>query len=300
MSSWQMKAMTAYFRLRRDLSGPPRQLDLLKDRADVEGLARFKALARAERRPVDTGGVAAEWLVPASARPGRTLLYLHGGGFCIGSVNSHRGLATSVAHAAHARVLLIDYRLAPEHPFPAGLEDCVAAYRWLLAGGIRPEQLAVVGDSAGGALTLSLLLAARDRGIPLPAAAVCLSPATDLTLSGESHTGNARSDIFLDGRHVEQWFAWYLDGHDPRDPLVSAVYADLRGLPPLLIQVGSAEIFLSDAIRFADRARAAGVSVTLEVLEHGQHIQHVAASLLPEGREAVTHIGEFIDQRLRG
>jgi acetyl esterase/lipase len=290
--------MTAYYRLVRILSRPPQQFDLAKDRAYGEALGRFKALVPVERQPVNAGGVPAEWLIHAGARPGRTLLYLHGGGYCIGSIDSHCGLATNIAHAAHARALIIGYRRAPECPFPAPLDDCLAAYRWLLSSGVRPEQLVVAGDSAGGALTISLLLSARDQGIPLAAAGVCLAPWTDLTLSGDSYASNGQSDLLLDRRHLEQWANWYLGDHDPRDPLASPLYADLHDLPPLLIQVGSAEMLLSDAIRFADRARAAGVDVTLEVMEHGQHVQQLGAGLLPETRVAIAHIGQFIHERL--
>ena len=298
MSSWQLTAMTAYYRLVRILARPPQQFDLAKDRAYGEALGRFKARVPAERQPVNAGGVPAAWLIPAGARPGRTLLYLHGGGYCIGSIHSHRGLATHIAHATHARALIIGYRRAPECPFPAPLDDCLAAYRWLLASGVRPEQLVVAGDSAGGALAISLLLSARDQGIPLAAAGVCLAPWTDLTLSGDSYTSNAQSDLLLDRRHLAQWVNWYLGDHDPRDPLASPLFADLRGLPPLLIQVGSVEMLLSDATRFADRARAAGVDVTLEVMEHGQHVQQLGVGLLPEARAAIAHIGQFVDERL--
>jgi acetyl esterase/lipase len=298
MSSWQLAAVAAYYRLVRILSRPPLQYDLAKDRAYGETLGRFKARVPAERQPVNAGGVPAEWLIPASARPGRTLLYLHGGGYCIGSIDSHRGLATNIAHESRARALVIGYRLAPEFPFPAALDDCLAAYRWLLDRGMRPEQLVVAGDSAGGALAISLLVSARDQGLPLAAAGVCLAPWTDLTLSGDSYASNTQSDLLLDRRHLEQWAKWHLGDHDPLDPLASPLYADLHGLPPLLIQVGSAELLLSDATRFAERARRAGVDVTLEIMAHGQHVQQVAAGFVPEARVAVAHIGQFVDERL--
>lgn len=298
MSSWQSKALTTYFRLSRILSRPPKQFDLAKDRADYESLfRRFKALVPAERQLVTIGALPAEWLNPASADPGRTLLYLHGAGFVACSINTHRNLAINIAHAEHARALIIEYRLAPEHPFPAAFDDCLAAYRWLLSEGVRPEQLIVAGDSSGGCLTLLLLVCLRDLGLPLPAAAVCLSPVTDLTMSGDSYIRNARSDLLVERRHLAYWFRLYLGDHDPRDPQASPLYADLRGLPPLLIQVGDAELLFSDATMFAKRAREAGVDVTLEILERGQHVQQMAASILPEAREAIGHIGQFIEGR---
>jgi monoterpene epsilon-lactone hydrolase len=298
MASWQFNLLTAYLRLLRILSGSPKQFDLAKDRADLESFKRFKSKVPAECQPVTAGGLPAEWLIPPGAVSGRTVLYLHGGGFAIGSINTHRSLAINIAHAAHARSLILEYRLAPEHPFPAASEDCLAAYRWLSSEGVRPEQLIVAGDSAGGTLTLLLLLRLRDLGLPLPALGVCLSPATDLTASGDSYRDNAHSDFMLDLRHIMFWFQLYLGDHDRRDPQVSPLYADLHGLPPLLIQVGNSELLFSDSTMFAERAREAGVDVTLEILERGQHVQQIVASVLPEAREAIAHIGQFIERRL--
>ena len=299
MSSWQAYALTAYFRLSRLLSRPPRQFDLAKDRTEAESFARrFKALSPAERQPTTADGLPAEWLIPAAVAPERTLLYLHGGGFVSGSINSHRNLVINIANAAHTRALIIEYRLAPEHPFPAAPDDCLAAYRWVLSEGVRPEQLIVAGDSSGGCLTLLLLLRLRDLGLPLPATAVCLAPATNLAMTGESYSCNARSDFFLERGHVAYWFRHYLGDHDPCDPQVSPLYADLHGLPPLLIQVGNAELLFSDSTMFVERAREAGVDVTLEILERGQHVEQLAASILPEAREAIAHIGQFVESHL--
>ncbi len=299
MLSWQARLLSAYFRFSRFVTPPPKQFDYVKERAYAEALCRwFKPLVRFERQPLTIGTIPAEWLTPSGVQQGRTLLYIHGGGFVAYSINTHRSLATNIAHAGHARALIIEYGLAPEHPFPAGLQDCLASYRWLLDNGIQPQHLVVAGDSAGGNLTLALLVRLRDLGLPLPAAAVCLAPATDLTLSGESFTRNARADFLIDQREIEYWLALYLCGHDPCDPLASPLYADLHGLPPLLLQVGDAEMLFSDSTRFAEKARLAGVDVTLEVMPQGQHVQQMAANLLPEARQAIQHIGQFIDSRL--
>jgi acetyl esterase/lipase len=192
------------------------------------------------------------------------------------------------------RALLIGYRLAPEHPFPAAVEDTLAAYEWLLGGGLPAQRMAIAGDSAGGTLALALLIQLRDQGKPLPALSICLSPATDLTLSGDSWTSYAGKDFMLDRRQIHTSNALYLQGIGPRTALASPLYADLRGLPPLFIQVGSDEVLLSDATRLAERAREAGVSVTLEAWPHMQYEWQFAGSLLPEGRRAIKRIGEYM------
>jgi acetyl esterase/lipase len=296
MVSWQGRVLETYLRIRRRFGDQSGRLDVARERADVEALARmFKPLGPIQSEPVVASGVPAEWIVPAGVEPGRAILFLHGGSFNSGSIASHRTLAGNVALACRARSLLIDYRLAPEHPFPAAVEDTVAACEWLLAQGIAPGQLVVAGDSAGGTLTLALLIHRRDHGRPLPAAAVCLSPAPDLTFSSESWTFNARRDVMLDARKERQAVEIYLRGADPRAPLASPCYADLRGLPPLLIQVGSQEVLLSDAEKLAAKARAAGVDVTLEVWPGMQHEWQFAANLMPEGRRAIARVGEFVE-----
>jgi len=244
--------------------------------------------------PVDAGGVPAEWIAAPGAREDRVILYLHGGGYVIGSINSHRELASRISRGSQARALSIDYRLAPENPFPAGLDDATAAYRWLLSTGVEPTRVVVAGDSAGGGLTLATLLALRDAGTPLPAAGVCLSPWTDLEGTGDSAKPGAVDDpmVQLDGlvamgRH-------YLGGADPRDPLAAPLYADYTGLPPLLIQVGTREILLDDATRVAERAKQCGVDVTLEPWEGLIHVWHAFGPTVPESQEAVARIGEFI------
>jgi len=299
MRSWQGYALLLYMRLNRFLSDRSGELNVEKDRRDTEAMARmFKPLAPVQYTPVIANNIPAEWVSPVGGSTERVILFIHGGSFNSGSIVSHRPLAANIALACKARALLIDYRLAPEHPFPGAGQDTLAAYEWLLASGIPAEQIVVAGDSAGGTLTLALLVQLRDQGKPLPALAVCLSPATDLTASGESWTRNAGKDVMLDPRKEHTSIELYLRDADPRNPLASPLYADLHGLPPLLIQVGSDEVLLSDATRLAERAKDAGVQVKLEVWEGMQHEWQFAASFLPEGRRAINQIGEFVDSVL--
>jgi monoterpene epsilon-lactone hydrolase len=299
MVSWQTRVLEAYLVIQRRLSDQSGELDVAKERADVESMAKmFKPLGPIRCEPEDANGVPAEWILPLGAQPARVILFLHGGSFNSGSIVSHRTLAGNVALAAEARSLLIDYRLAPEHPFPAAIEDALAAYKWLLAQGIAPREMVVAGDSAGGTLVLALLVQLRDHRQALPAAAVCLSPAPDLTFSSESWTFNARKDLMLDERKERKAVELYLRGADPRGPLASPSFADLRGLPPMLIQVGSHELLLSDAERLAEKARAAGVDVTLEIWPGMQHEWQFAANFLPEGRRAIARVGEFVKAKV--
>jgi acetyl esterase/lipase len=224
------------------------------------------------------------------------MLYLHGGGYVVGSIATHLGLAGRLSRAAAARVLLLNYRLAPEHPFPAAVEDATAAYRWLLGTGVKPGRIAIAGDSAGGGLTVATLVALRDAGEPLPAAGVCQSPWIDLEGAGESVTTKAHVDPLVHKDMLLKMASWYLAGANPRTPLAAPLYADLQGLPPLLVQVGTAEILLDDATRLADRARAAGVAVTLEPWEGMIHVWQLFASILPEGQQAIDRIGAFVRQ----
>ena len=244
--------------------------------------------------PVSAGGVKAEWVAAPGADAGRAILYLHGGGYVIGSINTHRAMAGRISRAAKARVLLIDYRLAPEHPFPAAVEDSVAAYRYMLAQGIRPGRLAIAGDSAGGGLTIAALVAIKEAKLPMPAAGVGLSPWVDLEGIGASMTSKAKADPMVQKDGLLKMAAAYLSGKDPRSPLAAPLYADLSGLPPLLIQVGTAETLLDDSTRLAERARKSGVSVTLEPWENMVHVWQVFAPILDEGQQAIDKIGAFV------
>jgi phosphinothricin tripeptide acetyl hydrolase len=239
----------------------------------------------------------AEWLRPPSATPGRVVLYLHGGGYVIGSPRSHRHLAAAIAGAAGASALLLDYRLAPEHPFPAAVEDATAAYRWLLDQAIAPEHIVIAGDSAGGGLTVATLLALREARVPLPAGGVCISPWVDLTCSGASYATKAAADPIVRRASVEEMARAYLGATPPRTPLASPLFADLRGLPPLLIHVGSDEVLLDDAVQLAERAKAAGVDITLEIYDRMIHVWHWFLPMLDEAQTAVEAIGRFVRSR---
>ena len=274
---------------------PQTEPSIAEMRAGMEAMAGAAVIpADVKREKVSAGGVPAEWVVAENADPDRVILYLHGGGYVIGSINTHRELGSRLSRAAAARVLLIDYRLAPEHPHPAAVDDAVAAYRWLLSQGVNPSRLAIGGDSAGGGLTVATLVAVRDAGLPVPAAGVCLSPWVDLEGIGESMTTKAAADPMVQRDGLLKMAAAYLAGQNPRTPLASPLYADLSGLPPLLIQVGTAETLLDDSTRLAERARKSGVQVTLEPWEDMIHVWQAFASLLPEGRQAIDRIGEFV------
>lgn len=281
-------------------AGPiPRDLSWEAQRAGLDNLSAMAPPPDDARYEETTfAGRPAAWIQADGASADRTLLYLHGGGYCVGSLKSHRGLATDLSRAAGVRVLLLDYRLAPEHPFPAALDDAVAAYRALLEQGVAARHIAIAGDSAGGGLTAATLLALRDAGLPRPAAAVLLSPWLDLTLSGASMEGCAARDPMVQREPLQRMADAYLAGADPRTPLASPLFADLHGLPPLLIHVGTAETLLDDATRFAARARAADVPVRLDVWEDMIHVFNAFSFVLPEAREANRQIGAFLQERL--
>ena len=268
-------------------------------RTGFEGLAAvFQPEPDVRSETVDAGGVSADWIEAPGADASRALLYLHGGGYVIGSVNTHRDLVSRIARAAGVRALSVEYRLAPENPHPAAVEDSTAAYRWLLGQGLEPSRVVLAGDSAGGGLVIATLVALRDAGDPLPAAGVCLSPWVDLEGIGESMTTKAELDplIQLDG--LVKMGRLYLGDLDPHTPLAAPLYADLGGLPPLLIQVGTAEALLDDATRVAEKASTAGVDVTLEPWEDMIHVWQIFASQLPEARDAIDRIGDFIRKRI--
>jgi acetyl esterase/lipase len=302
MPSLRSRLITLYFRTRRAFTPPfSGKLDVAKERVDTEAMAKqFGHFRDAECTPVTAGGVPAEWVVPTGLSTQKCILHLHGGTFFAGSIDSHRPLAANIAIAAQARLLLIDYRLAPEHPFPAASEDSLAAYLWLLEQRIPPKDIVISGDSAGGALVIGLLVTLREQGMPMPAAAVCLSPALDLTFDGETWKKNAKSDVMLEFAKERVGVDLYLNGTDPRNPQASPLFADLRGLPPTLIQVGSSETLLSDATRFTEKAKAAGVDVTLEIWEGMQHEWQFAVGIIPEAQKAVERIGEFVKGLLEG
>ena len=250
------------------------------------------------RAVVNAGGVMAERVTTPAVHGNSHVLYLHGGGYVGGSPAYYRHLTWRIAAAARGLLFAIDYRLAPEHPFPAALEDAVTAYRWLLADGADPRQIAIIGDSAGGGLAFAMMLKVRDEGGPLPSVAVALSPWTDLALTGPSLRVNAEADPMLNVDDARLFADQYLAGADPHNPYASPLYGDLVGLPPTLIQVGSDEILLDDAVRMTERLRAAGCRVELEIWPRMPHVWQLFAPVLPEARQAVARIGAFVQQRL--
>jgi monoterpene epsilon-lactone hydrolase len=249
--------------------------------------------------PVYADGVPGAFISAPGADVSRCVYYLHGGGYVIGSVATHRILAYDLSKASGVRVLSMEYSLAPEHPFPAGLEDAVAGYKWLLQSGIAPEHIAIAGDSAGGGLAVATLLALRDRGIPLPAAAVCFSPWVDLEGAGESMSSRADVDPMVQKAGLLWYTGLYMAGGDPRDPLASPLHGALSGLPSMLIQVGDCETLLDDATRLAERLRAAGVPVELDVWDRMIHVWQLFAPILSEGRDAIDKAGVFIAGKLK-
>lgn len=238
-------------------------------------------------------GVRGEWI---GSGDGPVVVYLHGGGYCIGSLTSHRAMLTHLAAAIGGRVLAVDYRLAPEHPFPAALDDAVAAYRHV-ASEYNSSSVVVAGDSAGGGLTVATLVALRDAGDPLPAAGICLSPWADLTQSGASIQPNAEIDPLVRAIDLDRWAAAYAGNADPRRAELSPLFADLSGLPPLHIEVGTAEVLLDDARRLATKVRTSGGEATLFEGDDLIHVWHFFAGLVPEADEAIMRIAEFATTR---
>jgi monoterpene epsilon-lactone hydrolase len=301
MASQQMRDLTALMFEQRRLARAGAPLSVEELRAGFEQM--MGALPAVDGVSVEAGhaeGVPVEWTRTSGSDDVRgTLLYFHGGGYFEGSIATHRRLVASLCLAAGVRGLSVEYRLAPEHPFPAAVDDAVAAYRWLTGpGGEDPSRVVVAGDSAGGGLSAALLVALRDLGDPLPAGAYLISPWTDLASTGDSITTRASADPMIDPAETERVTSNYVPDGDVRNPLVSPLYADLTGLSPLLVHVGDAEVLLDDAVRFADRARLAGVPVESEVWPEAFHVFQMLAGLVPEADEAIAQAGEWMVKRL--
>ncbi len=267
----------------------------------VKGLMSSVSIPRGfSWKRVDANGVPAEWQKPRVVDGNRTLLYIHGGAFFAGSVASYRKGTATLAERFHAQVLSVDYRLAPEHPFPAGLDDCVSAYKWLLSRDIFPGNIIVAGDSAGGSLTLSTLLKLKQDGIPLPRAAICFSPATDATYSGTSLITNEKTDPIVRFIPSSCYIisVVYAGDAGPTNPLVSPLFGDYHGLPPILIQVSRSEMLYSDATRVAERARSDGVDVTLQEWDGMLHVFQCfgIGTSWPEVSDAMAKVAAFVDK----
>jgi epsilon-lactone hydrolase len=264
-------------------------------RREWEAAARMEVLPRESRfNRVDIGELSGEWMEMPRVPRDRVFLLLHGGGFNAGSPRTHRRLAAHLSRATHMRVLTPEYRLAPEHPFPAAVKDALSVFGWLLSQGIDAEHIVVGGDSAGGGLTLSMLLALREAGAKMPFAAILMSPWADLTLSAPSYRTNRKYDPCVSLGDLQQAAEWYAGDRDPADPMLSPIFADLSGLPPMLIHAAADELMADEARLLAERAMAAGVETTLKIYDGVWHAFHGAGMEIPESRQAIDEIGTYL------
>ena len=301
MTSWKDPEIgairAAMIAMAPPLDAPPPSWE--ERRARMDGFASLSPPPENVRVEATTlGGVAAERLTPENATAGAVILYLHGGGYCQGSPLSHRGLVGRIAAAAHRAAVVIDYRMGPEHPFPAAVDDALAVWRALLAEGLDAARMAVMGDSAGGGLTFALALAIKDAGLPLPGALATISPWVDLAQTGAAYQHKAASDPMISKAGLDEYAAAYLGGSDPRAILASPLRGDLGGLPPTLIQVGGEEALLTDSTAIAEKIALAGGDVTLRVWPEMIHVWHFFALQLAAGRAAIDEAGEWIRARV--
>jgi monoterpene epsilon-lactone hydrolase len=287
--------------LRQKLAGRPRSADYRQRRLDIDARGReYGVPADVSVEPVSAGGVRAEWISTPGAADDAAILYLHGGGYVIGSLDSHRHLVVEAGREAGCWALALDYRLAPEHPFPAAVDDALAGYRYLLGRGIRPGRIAIAGDSAGGGLVVGAMVAIRDAGLPQPGCGWCISPWVDMEAIGETMTSKAEADPTVQQAGILDMARLYLNGADPRSPLAAPLYADLSGLAPLLIQVGACETLLDDASRLARVAGAADVYVELQVWPEMIHVWHLFHPELSAGKKAIAAGGAFVRAHIAG
>ena len=284
-------------------------IELIQDNPMPEDIQGMRAAIDAGGGPaaddikvetVDANGVHCELHTPPGADETRCIQYLHGGGYVLGSLESHRPMVSEIARAANCRALAVHYRLAPEHAYPAAVDDSVAVYEWLLGQGYPAEQLAIAGDSAGGGLTIATMVALRDKGAALPRTAACICPWVDLEATSETYATRAEIDPFINQDMISMLAGAYMAGGDAKTPLASPIHADLSGLPPLLIQVGSREVLFGDADGLRQRALDAGVDVSFEEWEGMIHVWHQFAPMLSDGRKAIARVGEYVQQQLAG
>lgn len=282
-----------YF-LRSQLSGWS-EGTITEQRTRQEKSVRFFRLPKQIRsQEVTHFGVPSGWIDSPDSGSG-IILYLHGGAYALGSVNSHRELIARLVLATKCKALAINYRLAPEYPFPAALDDTIMAYNWLLSNGVEPSQICIAGDSAGGGLAIASLIALREQGKPLPAGVFCFSPWLDLTLSGDSVTKNMNLDPILSAAILQKYVNYYIGNHNADDPLISPLIGDLRGLPPIHIQTGRNEILLDDSIRFYEKALQSGVDVTLKIWDDMFHVFQLF-SFFPETKESIKEVAAFVSR----
>jgi len=281
--------------LREQIASRPRAADIAQRRRDIDERGRqFGTPADVTVETVSANGVPAEWTATPTADRNSAVLYFHGGGYVIGSLDSHRHAVAEIGRASAARTLAIDYRMAPEHAFPAAVQDALAAYKFLLQSGIKPGRICIAGDSAGGGLVVAAMLAIRGENLPQPGCGWCISPWVDLTCNSASMQDNAARDPTVQKAGVLDFAGIYLAGADPRAPLASPIYGDLRGLPPLLIQVGSVETLLDDALTLARVAALADVHVDLQIWPEMIHVWHLYFPQLAAGRRAIAAGGAFV------
>ncbi len=286
-------------RIRANRAANPNGNDVVASRASMEAeMAKLRQPADVQREDVTVGGRPARWFRSPDSQPDRVMLYLHGGAYVRGSINTHAELMARLSQTLRIPVLGLDYRLAPEHPYPAALDDAVASYRWLLETGLKPQRIVVGGDSAGGGLALATLQALKEASLPQPAGAVLFSPWTDLSGSGDSVKTRAKADPMVDPGSLAAMAAHYLDGMPADTPGASPLFGNLSGLAPLLIQVGDAEVLLDDATRLYQRAQAAGVDASLRIFDGGFHVFQ-AIPALPEAAEALADVAEFCQRVTR-
>ena len=297
MSNAQLEPVIREVRAVFESWGPDTSMETI--RGDWETLfAKVVPLEGTRIEKVTAGGVDGEWIRASNARKDRVVLYLHGGGYVMGSVNSHRHLCERLSRASATTVLALNYRLAPEHVFPAALDDALSAYRWLLAQGYAANQLAIAGDSAGGGLSLATLLKLKIEKIPLPACAVLLSPWADLQCTGQSMDSRDAVDPMVHKPLTLNLATVYMNAADPAQPLASPVNADLHGLPPLMIHVGANETLLDDAVRIAERAEKAGVLAELKIWSGQIHVFQIFADRVDEGEASIRELGAFVSKHL--
>ncbi|MCP4373133.1 MAG: alpha/beta hydrolase [Deltaproteobacteria bacterium] len=247
---------------------------------------------------VSINGIKAEWVSVGNVSEEKIILFLHGGTYTFGSINTHRGIAARMSKYSGCKALVLDYRLAPEYPFPAAVEDSTNAFQWLIESGISPNNIAIVGDSAGGGLSLATMLILRDNGDPLPGAAICFSPWIDLEGKGESNKANIGIDPLISPEWFDYMAAFYVGNNDIKNPQISPIYADLKGFPPMLIQAGSDEVILDDSKRLAEQALEVGVEVTLDIWENMWHVWQLSGGLMPEATMALQKAGEFVRKHI--
>ncbi len=298
MANQEIEAIKAMMLSGRDPNTPMPSVEEMRERYAGLGGA-FPVGPDVTIRTISLNGVATEEITAEGADTKQALLYFHGGGYALGGFVTHRTLVSDLSRASKRRAYLIDYRLAPENSFPAPIDDAVAAYRALLDLGYSGKQIVLGGDSAGGGLTLATMLALKQQGLPLPAGGLCISPWADLEMTGDTHESKSVEDPMVRKVDLHNWTDMYLKGADPKNPLASPIHGDFSGLPPLLIQVGTAETLLDDARMVAERAKRAGVTVQLREWQDMIHVWHHFAAVVGDAKKAIEEAGRFF-QSLAG